>query len=53
VFLIHLAVYASRYKEVQKEEEQIAKDLKQYETKDAITPDGVEIQIVRQHRLDD
>ncbi|HRA90863.1 MAG TPA: phosphoenolpyruvate--protein phosphotransferase, partial [Acinetobacter sp.] len=32
-----------RYKEVQKEEEQIAKDLKQYETKDAITPDGVEI----------
>ncbi|WHR58998.1 phosphoenolpyruvate--protein phosphotransferase [Acinetobacter haemolyticus] len=32
-----------RYKEVQKEEEQIAKDLKQYETKDAITPDGVAI----------
>ncbi|MFM6905519.1 MAG: phosphoenolpyruvate--protein phosphotransferase [Acinetobacter tjernbergiae] len=32
-----------RYKEVQKEEEQIAKDLKQYETKDAITPDGVSI----------
>ena len=32
-----------RYKEVQKEEEQIAKDLKQYETRDAITPDGVEI----------
>jgi len=32
-----------RYKEVQKEEEQIAKDLKQYETKDAITPDGVSV----------
>lgn len=32
-----------RYKEVQKEEEQIAKDLKQYETRDAITPDGVTI----------
>ena len=32
-----------RYKEVQKEEEQIAKDLKQYETKDAITPDGISI----------
>jgi phosphotransferase system enzyme I (PtsP) len=32
-----------RYKEVQKEEEQIAKDLKQYETKDAVTPDGVAI----------
>ncbi|KAF5277972.1 hypothetical protein FQR65_LT15861 [Abscondita terminalis] len=31
----------TRYKEIQKEEEQIAKDLKQYETKDAITPDGV------------
>jgi len=29
-----------RYKDVQKEEEQIAKDLKQYETRDAITPDG-------------
>ncbi|KXZ66574.1 Phosphoenolpyruvate-protein phosphotransferase [Acinetobacter venetianus] len=32
-----------RYKEVQKEEEQIAKDLKQYETKDAVTPDGIAI----------
>lgn len=32
-----------RYKEVQKEEEQIAKDLKQYETKDAVTPDGISI----------
>lgn len=30
----------TRYKEIKKEEEQIAKDLKQYETKDAITPDG-------------
>lgn len=30
----------TRYKEVKKEEDQIAKDLKQYETKDAITPDG-------------
>ena len=34
-----------RYKEVQKEEEQIAKDLKQYETKDSITPDGVEVKL--------
>ncbi|KAA8733835.1 phosphoenolpyruvate--protein phosphotransferase [Acinetobacter qingfengensis] len=30
----------TRYKEIKKEEEQIAKDLKQYETKSAITPDG-------------
>ncbi len=30
----------TRYKEIKKEEEQLAKDLKQYETKDAITPDG-------------
>ncbi len=28
----------TRYKEIQKEEEQIAKDLKQYETKDADYP---------------
>ncbi|MBF7688446.1 phosphoenolpyruvate--protein phosphotransferase [Acinetobacter rathckeae] len=35
-----------RYKEIQKEEEQIAKDLKQYETKDAITPDGVATQLL-------
>ena len=35
----------ARYKEVQKEEEQIAKDLKQYETKDAITPDGVAVKL--------
>ncbi|MEB3767190.1 phosphoenolpyruvate--protein phosphotransferase [Acinetobacter sp. MD2] len=35
-----------RYKEIQKEEEQIAKDLKQYETKDAITPDGVEVKLL-------
>ena len=34
-----------RYKEIQKEEEQIAKDLKQYETKDAITPDGVPVRL--------
>ena len=34
-----------RYKEIQKEEEEIAKDLKQYETKDAITPDGVPIKL--------
>lgn len=34
-----------RYKEIQKEEEQIAKDLKQYETKDAITPDGTAVQL--------
>ena len=34
-----------RYKEIQKEEEQIAKDLKQYENKDAITPDGVEVNL--------
>ena len=34
-----------RYKEIQKEEEQIAKDLKQYETKDAITPDGVAVKL--------
>ncbi|SDB98802.1 phosphoenolpyruvate--protein phosphotransferase [Acinetobacter boissieri] len=35
-----------RYKEIQKEEEQIAKDLKQYETKDAITPDGIAMQLL-------
>lgn len=35
----------SRYKEIQKEEEQIAKDLRQYETKDAITPDGVAVKL--------
>ncbi|AWL30111.1 phosphoenolpyruvate--protein phosphotransferase [Acinetobacter defluvii] len=35
----------TRYKEIQKEEEQIAKDLKQYETKDAITPDGVAVKL--------
>lgn len=35
-----------RYKEIQKEEEEIAKDLKQYETKDAITPDGVPVQLL-------
>ena len=40
VLSIHRAAYANVIKEVQKEEEQIAKDLKQYETKDAITPDG-------------
>ncbi len=34
-----------RYKEIQKEEEQIAKDLKQYETRDAITPDGVAVRL--------
>lgn len=34
-----------RYKEIQKEEEQIAKDLKQYETKDSITPDGVTVKL--------
>ncbi|MEB3753084.1 phosphoenolpyruvate--protein phosphotransferase [Acinetobacter sp. MD2(2019)] len=34
-----------RYKEIQKEEEQIAKDLKQYETKDAITPDGIIVKL--------
>jgi phosphotransferase system enzyme I (PtsP) len=33
----------TRYKEIQKEEEQIAKDLKQYETKDAMTPDGIAV----------
>lgn len=30
----------SKYKEIKKEEDQIAKELKLYETKDAITPDG-------------
>lgn len=35
----------TRYKDIQKEEEQIAKDLKQYETKDAITPDGVVVKL--------
>ena len=35
----------SRYKEIQKEEEQLAKDLKQYETKDSITPDGVTVKL--------
>jgi phosphotransferase system, enzyme I, PtsP len=35
----------TRYKEIQKEEEQIAKDLKQYETKDAITPDGIAVRL--------
>ena len=34
-----------RYKDIQKEEEQIAKDLKQYETKDAITPDGQAVRL--------
>lgn len=34
-----------RYKEIQKEEELIAKDLKLYETKDSITPDGVEVRL--------
>lgn len=34
-----------RYKEIQKEEEQIAKDLKQYETRDAVTPDGVAVKL--------
>lgn len=34
-----------RYKEIQKEEELVAKDLKQYETKDAITPDGVAVKL--------
>ncbi|AOA59334.1 phosphoenolpyruvate--protein phosphotransferase [Acinetobacter larvae] len=34
-----------RYKEIQKEEEQIAKDLKQYESRDAITPDGVAVRL--------
>lgn len=33
----------AKYKEIKKDEEQIAKDLKQYETKSAITPDGVAI----------
>ncbi len=51
---IHHVVYVTRYKEVQKEEEQIAKDLKQYETKDAITPDGVAIQtVIRKYRFND
>ena len=35
----------TRYKDIQKEEELIAKDLKQYETKDAITPDGVAVKL--------
>ena len=35
----------TRYKEIQKEEELIAKDLKQYETKDAITPDGTAVKL--------
>jgi len=35
----------TRYKEIQKEEEQIAKDLRQYETKDAITPDGTAVRL--------
>ncbi|MBF7683754.1 phosphoenolpyruvate--protein phosphotransferase [Acinetobacter sp. B5B] len=35
-----------RYKEIQKEEEQIAKELKQYETKDTITPDGFAINLL-------
>lgn len=34
-----------RYREIQKEEEQLEKDLQQYETKDALTPDGVEIDL--------
>ncbi|KAF7276034.1 hypothetical protein GWI33_010988, partial [Rhynchophorus ferrugineus] len=33
----------TKYKEIKKEEDLIAKDLKQYETKSAITPDGVAI----------
>jgi phosphotransferase system, enzyme I, PtsP len=35
----------TRYKDIQKEEELIAKDLKQYETKDAITPDGIAVKL--------
>ncbi len=35
----------TRYKEIQKEEELIAKDLRQYETKDAVTPDGVAVRL--------
>lgn len=34
-----------RYKEIQKEEQQIAKDLKQYETRETITPDGEKINL--------
>ncbi len=34
-----------RYKEIQKEEQQIAKELKQYETRETITPDGVNINL--------
>ena len=34
-----------RYKEIQKEEEQIAKDLKQYETRETITPDATPINL--------
>ena len=35
----------TRYKEIKKDEDLIAKDLKQYETKDAITPDGEEMKL--------
>ncbi len=35
----------TRYKEIQKEEEQIAKDLRQYQTRDAITPDGITVRL--------
>ncbi|TQR68171.1 phosphoenolpyruvate--protein phosphotransferase [Acinetobacter sp. RF14B] len=35
----------TRYKEIQKEEELIAKDLRQYETKDTITPDGIVVKL--------
>jgi phosphotransferase system enzyme I (PtsP) len=45
VFFKPATSFAQRYKEIQKEEEQIAKDLKQYETK-AITPDGVSVRFM-------
>lgn len=36
----------SRYKDIKKEEEQLAKELKQYEQRDAITPDGTAVPLL-------
>ncbi len=40
IFVHPIRRLRQRYKEIQKEEEQVAKDLKHYENKETITPDG-------------
>lgn len=40
IFVHPIRRLRQRYKEIQKEEAQVAKDLKNYENKDTITPDG-------------